>query len=1178
MTHDKSSAGRPHANLIARCKQLTLDASLAKRYPQIATTYTSLVYGAPVRVEPHRHPTLNALFAGFPKPFSTRIQFVDEMLYAGCWCTPNGSNTCGHPAMLALDVGLCEAMQAYLSGGPWSEVLRTLPEARAKWLGSQRIEEQLVDSWLSLGRESLSDPLEFSVEATRSVFDDTPSLLLFVRRVGAKSRLDPREVRALRLEEPLRGLVGLASDRGSTRKGWLFEGTAAAIMLHELRDYPLHLEMARRPLIRRETAYIEPRIAVRALTSADRDFDGGSAQWRAREGQEKSGERPTDHHVVLEWAMPNGDGLSAQNGVLFLGPNSVLLDSGNAKIWPIRAALDHEVLERFQSRRTVIALPSSLDPAAVYRALRRRTLGKGVQLPRPESLGLPTMEIPVISLRVDGATLAVRGQLVAEYASETVAIGAELPLDAEPHRDVELERRAFERLRQDGFVWSAELKCFAADDDLAARWWTTLIPAIRAGGEPTIALQIAAKLALAGVPRRARMRTRVSLAGSWFEVDAKFRVDESEINTADLLSALQGKRKYVALDDGTLAELTDEFRDGATEILALLDGKSHGKVSRFAMGRVDHLASRDDVHLDAAVAELRQKLRATEVAPEPRMPLALHADLREYQRAGLAWLQFLQQLQTGGVLADDMGLGKTVTALAFLQERKEREGYGPTLVIAPASVVSNWKREAERFTPDLRVEVLRGLSRGERMLEDTLTDVFVTSYGLLRQDRVSLAKRAFRTVIFDEAQFVKNAMSATAEAARMLQADMRLALTGTPVENHLGELWAILDLVNPSMLSTSRQFEQRYGKPIAAGDAQATRVLRAITRPFVLRRTKREVLQELPPKVEINRVVSLGRNQRALYDGMAAMLRSDVEKSVESKGVAASTLGVLTALLRLRQVSCDPRLVEPTHRAEDSAKRQAFLELVRELVAEGRRALVFSQFVSLLTLWRQDLDREGISYVYLDGSTTDREARVKSFQEGTAPLFLISLKAGGTGLNLTAADTVIHLDPWWNPAVEEQATDRAHRMGQTRSVTVYRLIAEGTVEEKIEVLKARKRELADSIVREDSSALRGLSEDDVRLLLSAASGISDEEPDLADSDEISDNSLPIATVPAELDDNALLAQRLAQTWLESSPKRTQKALATHLGVTTKVLTRLLKGAMPTVSEALLHAAQSLPAT
>jgi SNF2 family DNA or RNA helicase len=303
------------------------------------------------------------------------------------------------------------------------------------------------------------------------------------------------------------------------------------------------------------------------------------------------------------------------------------------------------------------------------------------------------------------------------------------------------------------------------------------------------------------------------------------------------------------------------------------------------------------------------------------------------------------------------------------------------------------------------------------------------------------------------------------------------------------------------MLGGAAGFDRRYARPIATGDESAAERLRALTRPFVLRRTKREVLTDLPPKEEIDKIVAMTKRQRLLYDRVAESLRQDVAVAVKTKGIERAAFNVLTALLRLRQLACDPRLVNDKLRAKDSGKREAFLELARELRDEGRRALVFSQFVSLLDLWKRDLDREGIAYEYLDGSTLDRDARVTRFQEGSAPLFLISLKAGGTGLNLTAADTVIHLDPWWNPAVEEQATDRAHRMGQSRKVTVYRLVSEGSVEEKIAALKARKRALADAVVRETEGGLRGLTEDDIALLLSEAGAGDDEEGDDESDDE-----------------------------------------------------------------------------
>jgi SNF2 family DNA or RNA helicase len=385
--------------------------------------------------------------------------------------------------------------------------------------------------------------------------------------------------------------------------------------------------------------------------------------------------------------------------------------------------------------------------------------------------------------------------------------------------------------------------------------------------------------------------------------------------------------------------------------------------------------------------------------------------------------------------------------------------------------------------------------RARLLAKANVSDLVVTTYALLRRHRESLAALRFRVVVLDEAQNIKNADSATRRAAARLDATMRLALTGTPLENRLRELWSILSWANPGMLGSARAFEVRFERPLARAPNDALMAeLRAIVRPFLLRRTKDDVLRELPPKTEIDKFVTLSAAEKRVYDAMAHTLRESLARAVERRGPTHATLSAFTALTRLRQLACDPRLVDPSLIDGPSAKRTAFLELVDVLVAEGRRALVFSQFVSLLSLWRKDLDAAGIAYEYLDGSTTKRDEVVARFRDGKAPLFLISLKAGGAGLNITAADTVIHCDPWWNPAVEDQATDRAYRIGQDRPVTVFRLVARGTIEEKILSLKAKKRELARGVIRGDAGALGGLTEDDVRLLLGDGEGALGEAP------------------------------------------------------------------------------------
>jgi SNF2 family DNA or RNA helicase len=586
----------------------------------------------------------------------------------------------------------------------------------------------------------------------------------------------------------------------------------------------------------------------------------------------------------------------------------------------------------------------------------------------------------------------------------------------------------------------------------------------------------------------------VALEGNWLATRLEFRSDELDVELDAIRHALDRKRRWVTLSDGTLTRISSSIESLAGEAADVMSGRE-ALLPAHQLGRLERWIEENDGRVDAQVQALRSRLRALAVAADPIMPAALHATLRPYQCLGLAWLQFLQALGAGGILADDMGLGKTITTLAFLLQRKEAEGPAPSLVVCPTSVVTNWAREAARFTPGLRVVVLHGSGRARLAASIAESDLAVTTYALLRRDAEALAALRFRCAILDEAQNVKNADSATARAARRLDASMRIALSGTPIENRLAELWSLASFTNPGMLGTARAFETRFERPIATdkGSPLASR-LRAIVRPFLLRRTKSEVLPELPPKTEVDRFVLLGRSEKRMYDALAHSLRASVARDVERRQGLAS-LSVFTALTRLRQMACDTRLVDPRLERGESAKRAAFLEIVRELVAEGRRALVFSQFVELLTLWRRDLDAEGIAYEYLDGSTTHRERVVARFQEGTAPLFLISLKAGGAGLNLTAADTVIHCDPWWNPAVEDQATDRAHRIGQDKPVTVVRLIARGTIEEKILSLKATKRELTKVVVGGEASALAGLTDEDIRMLL----GDAETEPD-ADAD------------------------------------------------------------------------------
>jgi len=444
-----------------------------------------------------------------------------------------------------------------------------------------------------------------------------------------------------------------------------------------------------------------------------------------------------------------------------------------------------------------------------------------------------------------------------------------------------------------------------------------------------------------------------------------------------------------------------------------------------------------------------------------------NAELRPYQQQGLNWLQFLRDYQFNGILADDMGLGKTVQTLAhLLLEKQSGRMEKPSLVIMPTSLVGNWRREIEQFAPELKVLVLHGSERHGLFEKITVHDVVLTTYPLLHRDQDILLKEVFHYIILDEAQYIKNPKSQTAQIAYKLKANHRLALTGTPMENHLGELWSIYHFLMPGFLNDLKRFQQLFRKPIENdADGERQKQLNQRIAPFLLRRTKDEVLEDLPDKTEIISTITLQGEQRDLYEAVRLAMDEKVRKEVANKGLARSQIMILDALLKLRQTCCDPRIVSlpQAKKVNQSAKLTFLMEILPEMVEEGRKILVSSQFTKMLALIEAELKKEGIGYSKLTGQTRKRDEAINNFQTGKVPVFLISLKAGGVGLNLTAADTVIHYDPWWNPAVERQATDRAHRIGQKKAVFVYKLVTEGTVEEKIIALQQKKQALADAV-------------------------------------------------------------------------------------------------------------------
>lgn len=669
--------------------------------------------------------------------------------------------------------------------------------------------------------------------------------------------------------------------------------------------------------------------------------------------------------------------------------------------------------------------------------------------------------------------LGARGTQCLDWAARRVFV-----------RDLESERALWSELADAG------VRLPARTDDLAPRGVERRlrVPAKRLAPLVHALLERGWRVEAEGKPYRAtpRFALQVRTGIDWLEVGAELRFGERSIALPELLAALRAGETSVVLDDGSIGLLPEEWlrRWG---VLGQVGTAVRGRL-RFERGELPLVAAlvegAPELDTDAAFAKLRREL---ERGPRPRdevAPETLRGELRPYQRQGLAWLRFLERSGFGGCLADDMGLGKTVQLLAHLAGRRRgRRLAGPALIVAPRSVLFNWEREAARFTPELRVLTHWGPARQPPGPHFADHDLVLTTYALVRIDQAELAAQQFSCIVLDEAQAIKNADSHTARAVRSLGAPHRLALTGTPIENHTGELWSLFEFLNPGLLGR----QKRLAKALARGrspDPESAALIARAVRPFLLRRTKAQVAPELPERTEQTLYVDLSPDERRRYDELAAYYRAVIRDKVATLGIERATPHVLQALLRLRQAACHVGLLDEALRDERGAKLDLLLERLNQVLEGGHKALVFSQFTGLLRILRTELERRKVDYEYLDGKTTRREQRVDRFQnDPDLRLFLISLKAGGVGLNLTAADYVFILDPWWNPAIEAQAIDRAHRIGQTRHVVAYRLIAQGTVEEKVEALQQHKRELVRAVLGDGTAFGGKLTREDLELLL-----------------------------------------------------------------------------------------------
>ena len=598
---------------------------------------------------------------------------------------------------------------------------------------------------------------------------------------------------------------------------------------------------------------------------------------------------------------------------------------------------------------------------------------------------------------------------------------------------------------------------------------------------------------------------QVSSGIDWFDVKTIVNYGDLEVSLKDLRRALRKKEHFIKLSDGSLGAIPNEWVEHYHHLFSLGNETEGGiRLSRHHISLLEQaLEHSENVEIDSVYSVYRQRLHDFSGIKQHELPDNFTGELRPYQKAGFDWLHFLHQFDFGGCLADDMGLGKTVQVLVFLQSLKGhqakmilqdpgqpphpeiQECKGTNLIVVPKSLVVNWQREAARFTPNLQVLEYFNSNRSKDLSIFDDYDLVITTYGVMLRDITALRKYPFHYTILDESQVIKNPLSQTARAARLLKGCHRLVITGTPVENSSLELWSQFDFLNPGLLGNLEYFKTEFIMPIEKkGDTKTAQSLRRLVYPFILRRTKDQVAPELPPRTERILYCDMEPAQRKLYNRTRDYYRGMILGMLDNGNINTARFRILEGLLRLRQVCNHPRLIDDKFRGE-SAKFSLLLETIDTLRAENHKALIFSQFVQMLRILRQPMDDNHIPYLYLDGHTRNRMELVDTYQADPAiPFFLISLKAGGQGLNLTAADYVIHIDPWWNPAVEIQASDRTHRIGQEKPVFIYKLITRDSVEEKILLLQDRKRQLVDQLITTERSFFKSLTQEDVKLLFS----------------------------------------------------------------------------------------------
>lgn len=841
--------------------------------------------------------------------------------------------------------------------------------------------------------------------------------------------------------------------------------------------------------------------------------------------------RPLDAKLLLTWQPqhldlkmhwliggPSGSERERVEEVFGTGPFWSVIDNQLFRLSPQAARI-----ASIFGTSTSLSLPRS-QVGAILEALREiSTLNTSLIEVRNSHLQ-PTAEVkqptPVLSLE--------RRDIASDHFTSnrgvdlSVVVDFEYPVPVASDnvlylRDREYEASCVALLREMGFMASVDGRRFSLSDDsaldflaegyqrLSKPWKLVGLESLRKSvrfSQLNIAVSLAsASKKIATYPDDEFSRASRSQAIDWFDCHISVLHNNANLPLSALFKNTRSDgERWTRLDSGAYARIPGGTVGQLRTMLGMVDPNcrvSNTIKTQLSLAQAISLARINDsgfsVSLDKRLAALSAKLSSFSQIKPLAVTKGFCGKLRHYQEEGISWLNFLHEFELGGILADEMGLGKTVQTLAFFQALKDKRGRKeakkPVLIVAPTSVITNWSYEIRRFTPGMKSIMLHGPSRKSLFARIPEADIVLTSYALLRLDRHELERHEFSYLVLDEAQNIKNPQATTTKAAKAIRARHRLALTGTPTENRPMELWSIMDFLMPGYLGSAEFFRSNIERPILEGgtSTHVAQMLNAKTRPFILRRLKADVEKELPPKIESLLHVEMTPSQRDMYTQILNEVRPKVFDAVKKKGVQGASVSILAALLRLRQVCNHPNSIDAFSELAgyESGKFNLLKDLTQEALDSGRKILLFSQFRGMLSIIRSWLDESGVSYLYLDGATRNRQELIDKFsQDDSVRLFLISLKAGGSGLNLMAADTVIIYDPWWNPAVESQAVDRAHRIGQTRTVSVYRLVTEGSVEQKIMDLKARKSKLVDALINENGLSTVNLSKTDLESLFS----------------------------------------------------------------------------------------------